>query len=234
MARSGPSPRSYSRRTRSRRSRTASTSATGHSSCAPAYTGLRWGELAELKVNRVDFLRRRAEITEILTEVDGALSFGPPKTKSSRATLSLPLPVVELLAAQVAAYPDPDAERGLVCTTHDGTPLRRSNFARRVWRPACIAAGVGKLVDDETINKTHYQRPTFYDLRHATASWLVHAGANPLDVAAKLRHARISTTLGAYGHLYPGVDERLDGLLESTFADASADVSRTFRGLEGA
>ena len=63
------------------------------------YTGLRWGELAGLEVGRVDFLRRRVDIAEILVEVDGTLSFGPPKTKTSRTTLSLPAPVVELLAA---------------------------------------------------------------------------------------------------------------------------------------
>jgi len=75
--------------------------------------------------------------------------------------------------------------------------------------------------------------PTFHGLRHATASWLIDAGANPLEVAAQLRHAKVTTTLGTYGHLFPGTDERVDGLLESTFAEAGANVSRTFRGLVG-
>ena len=148
--------------------------------------------------------------------------------KASQATLSLPVPVVELLAAQVAAYPDPEPRRGLVFTSGEGTPLRRSNFARRIWRPACIAAGVAAIT-----NENRYRGPTFHDLRHATVSWLIHAGANPLEVAAKLHHTRISTTLGTYVHLYPGVDERLDGLLESTFAVAGAIIPRTIPGLEG-
>jgi integrase len=33
-----------------------------------AYTGLRWGELAGLRVPRVDFLRRRIDVAEVLTE----------------------------------------------------------------------------------------------------------------------------------------------------------------------
>ena len=74
---------------------------------------------------------------------------------------------------------------------------------------------------------------TFHDLRHATASWLIHAGANPLEVAAKMRHAKVATTLGVYGHLFPGTDERVDGLLEATFAEAGADEPRTSRGLAG-
>ena len=58
--------------------------------------------------------------------------------------------------------------------------------------------------------------------------------ANPLEVASKLRHTRGPvTTLGTYGHLFPGTDERLDGLLEATFDEAGADRSWTNRGLSG-
>jgi integrase len=38
-----------------------------------AYTGVRWGELAALRVRRLDLLRRRAEIVESVAEVRGAL-----------------------------------------------------------------------------------------------------------------------------------------------------------------
>jgi integrase len=203
---------------------------------AAAYTGLRWGELAALRVTRVDFLRRRVAVENTLVEVDGAMSFGAPKTKQSRANLSVPTPVVELLAAQIATYPDPDPDRGLVFTSDQGTPLRRSNFARRVWQPACIAAGLGAMVEVEETGKKRYRGATFHDLRHATASWLIDAGANPLEVAAKLRHAKVTTTLSVYGHLFPGVDARVDGFLEAMFEGAGenpADSSRTSRGLSG-
>jgi integrase len=43
---------------------------------------------------------------------------------------------------------------------------------------------------------------TFHALRHACASWLIADRANPVEVAAKLRHTRVSTTLGVYGHLF--------------------------------
>jgi integrase len=199
-----------------------------------AYTGLRWGELAAVRVARLDFLRRRVAVENTLVEVDGAMSFGAPKTKQSRANLSLPVPVVELLAAQVATYPDPDPDRGLVFTSDQGTPLRRSNFARRIWQPACVAAGLGAMVDVEEAGNKRYRGATFHDLRHATASWLIDAGANPLEVAAKLRHAKVTTTLSVYGHLFPGVDERVDGFLEAMYERAGenpADRSRTNRRL---
>jgi integrase len=66
----------------------------------------------------------------------------------------------------------------------------------------------------------------FHDLPHACASWLIHAGANPLEVAAKLRHARVTTTLATYGHLFPGTDDRLDALLADTYAESLAAQPR--------
>lgn len=172
-----------------------------------AYTGLRWGELTGLRVQRIDFLRRRIDVAQILIEVDGELSFGPPKTRTSRALVSFPPFLTDELAAHVAAFADPEPQRGLVFTSDDGAPLRRSNFRRRVWVPAVAAAGAPPAA-------------RFHDLRHACASWLIHAGANPLEVAAKLRHARVTTTLATYGHLFPGTDERLDALLAETYENA--------------
>jgi integrase len=188
--------------------------------CA-AYTGLRWGELAGLEVGRVDFLRRRIDVASVLIEVNGELSLGaPPKTKASRSTVSVPVPIIEVLGQHVAGYPDPDTDRGLMFTSEDGSLLRRSNFRRRIWQPALRDAELPKSA-------------TFHDLRHACASWLIHAGANPLEVAQKLRHTKVTTTLSVYGHLFEGTDARLDGLLEEAFAGAGVDFSRTSRGLTG-
>ena len=54
-----------------------------------AYCGLRFGELAALRVRNVDPLRRRLAIEESATEVDGAMVFGPPKSHQRR---SVPVP----------------------------------------------------------------------------------------------------------------------------------------------
>lgn len=176
-----------------------------------AYTGLRWGELAALRVERVDLTARRLDVAETLTEVDGALSFGPPKTPKSRGLVPFPAALGVVLVEHLGIYTAPG---GLVFTSGDGGPLRRSNFRRRVWAPAAARAG---LPDGAT----------FHDLRHACASWLIHAGASPLEVAEQLRHSRPTTTLGLYAHLFPGTDERVAGLLDATFQEAqdAADAS---------
>src|SRR3712207_6900953 len=48
------------------------------------YTGLRWGEAAALRARRVDLLRERIEAAESVTDVDGRMMFGPPKSHARR------------------------------------------------------------------------------------------------------------------------------------------------------
>ena len=59
-----------------------------------AFTGLRFGELAALKVRRFDAGRRRLNIVESVTEVGSTLVWTTPKTHQTR---SVPVP------AQLAA-----------------------------------------------------------------------------------------------------------------------------------
>ena len=54
-----------------------------------AFTGLRFGELAALRVRRVDLGRHRLTIAESVTEVGGRLSWTTPKTHHTR---SVPFP----------------------------------------------------------------------------------------------------------------------------------------------
>jgi integrase len=44
-----------------------------------AYTGVRFGEMAALRVRRLDPLKRRVEIAEAVTSVNGALVWRTPK-----------------------------------------------------------------------------------------------------------------------------------------------------------
>jgi integrase len=66
-----------------------------------AYGGLRIGELAGLRRNRVDLLHGTVQVAEIVVEVRGVLHTGPPKTRASRRTVGLPRFVVEELAVHL-------------------------------------------------------------------------------------------------------------------------------------
>lgn len=161
-----------------------------------AGTGLRWGELAGLPVSRLDLLRRRLEVVQTLSDVNGALSLGPPKTASSRRTISLPPMLVYALGRHLRGH------RGeLAFTGPDGGPLRRSNFYARVWRPAVVAAGLSPA-------------PRFHDLRHSHVAMLISAGVPLKAIQQRMGHSSIVMTMDRYGHLLSDVDEQLVAGLE--------------------
>ena len=62
--------------------------------------------------------------------------------------------------------------------------LHYANFNRRVFRPACLAAGL--------------QGVTFHTLRRTHATMLVDAGVNPKVIQQRIGHRSIQTTLGVY------------------------------------
>lgn len=73
-----------------------------------AYGGLRWGEVAALRRRRCDLLRRRLEVAEAVSDVNGRLVYGPTKT-FERRWVRLPDFLVERLARDLEEVgPDPD------------------------------------------------------------------------------------------------------------------------------
>ncbi len=97
------------------------------------YAGLRWGELAGLRVERVNLLRRSIVVVEQLNELAGKLSWGPPKTAAGRRAVSIPGALAQMIEVQLTR---PEVIRsGLVFPTPLGEAMRRSNFARRIWAP---------------------------------------------------------------------------------------------------
>ena len=87
-----------------------------------AYVGLRWGELAGLRVTKVDPLRRTILVDEQLLDVNGKLSWGPPKTRAGVRTVTMPGAVAELLGSHLATLPV--RRSGLVFPTVTGLPRR--------------------------------------------------------------------------------------------------------------
>jgi integrase len=183
-----------------------------------AYTGLRWGELAGLRVKRVDLLHRQITVAEQLVEVRGRLAFGPPKTSAALRTVTLPAVAAEALAEHLGGYAEAGPD-GLVFPAERGGPIRRSNFTRRVWIPATRAAGVEGL--------------RFHDLRHTAATLAVAAGASTRELMVRMGHSSSAAAL-RYQHVMAGRDAAiaaaLDELVQAAWAqteDAAAARSGT-------
>jgi integrase len=176
-----------------------------------AYTGLRWGEMAALRVRDVDPLRRRMLIARSVTEDNGRLIFDTTKTGEER---TVPLP--RFLAEQITASFAGKGPDDLVFQGTRGGVLRNGNFNRRTFGPAAIAIGEPRL--------------TPHGLRPTAASLAIAAGGNVKVVQQMLGHATASMTLDLYGHLFPDqlddVADRLD-VIGRAAADVFADYLRT-------
>jgi integrase len=181
-----------------------------------AYTGLRWGEMAALRVQDFDMLRRRVNVSRSVTE-SGGLVWRPPKTWERR---SVPFPAV--LCDELAALMVGKARDDLVFTDQRGGVLRNSNWRARVFRPAVA-----------TCQATDGTFPTItpHDLRHTAASLAVSAHANVKAVQRMLGHAKASMTLDIYADLFDedldGVADRLDLAIRSTADQLRTGVYQT-------
>ena len=54
-----------------------------------------------------------------------------------------------------------------------------------------------------------------HDIRHSHVSLLVDQGADPLLVARRVGHKRVTTTLETYSHLYPDKGAAMASALET-------------------
>ncbi len=178
-----------------------------------AYGGLRIGELAGLRRERVDLLHGTIEVVEIVTEVRGVLHIGPPKTRASRRRVSLPRTVLAALEEHLQARRAPSE---FVFPAPAGGPMRIPHFRSRFWRSATRRADLEGL--------------RIHDLRHTAVALWIAAGSHPKEVSARAGHTSVSFTLDRYGHQYPEADDalrtRLDALIAAAVPEPSAPVLR--------
>jgi integrase len=68
----------------------------------------------------------------------------------------------------------PSADRSLVFTSSEGTPMGHGNFYRRAWLPAVKDAGLAGV--------------HFHDLRHAGNHYTASTGANMRELMERMGH----------------------------------------------
>ncbi len=183
--------------------------------------GLRFSEVAALRVGQIDTDRGMLSVTETLTrDAHGRPVFGPPKSTASGRTVAMPHPLSELLAQHLATRgltkADPDA---LVFTAPDGGPIRYANWRNRVWVPACRAAGVPNLA--------------FHDLRRTNATALVALGVDVKTAQQRLGHSDVRMTIGLYAQVEQQADRAAAEQLGALFMP-KPDESRPTSAADGA
>ena len=163
-----------------------------------AYTGIRWGELAGLRVRHLDLLRRRISLTDNAVTVGSRIVVGPLKGHRSR-TVSLPGFVVEALAPLCQGK----GRDELLWTDAKGEPVKPP-ASKDSWLSGAVKRAIKA---DPT-----FPRVTAHDLRHTYASLAISSGANVLVVQRQLGHRSAAITLDVYADLF---DTDLDAVAQA-------------------
>lgn len=161
-----------------------------------AYTGLRFGEFAALKVGSVDLGRRRLLVEQSVTEINGVMVWSDVKTHQRR---SVPYP--GFLDSAMADQVQGCRRDEILFPGRGGNPIREGN-ARRDWFDRAV-----------TTSGVDYLTP--HELRHTAASLAVRSGASVLAVQRMLGHASAAMTLDTYADLF---DDDLDQVMAKVTA----------------
>jgi integrase len=181
-------------------------------------TGLRWGELAGLRVgDLVDVPGRGLRVQRAVLASRGGGELYVDSVKNRRART---VPLVAELVPIVDRWAAGKDAGDTLFTAPAGGLLRESNWKRGLgWREAIRTIG----------------QPSFrvHDLRHTAASIWLASGADPKVVQAILGHATASMTMDLYGHL---LDANLWSAAKRVEAveDDFEGTSREFGGTTGA
>lgn len=168
-----------------------------------ATTGMRQGELFGLQWKHIDLVNAAIMVEQSLTECDGKVEINGPKTFGSRRRIDLPAACCQLLKDLWANLsPQERSRSSLVFTSPLGSPFRKSNFQRNVWKKALLKADIP------------YRK--FHSLRHSMASLLLAENVNPKVVQERMGHKNIQITLDTYSHMIPTIQadaaRRFDGM----------------------
>lgn len=161
-----------------------------------AGAGLRVSEVSGLRVCDVDTMRQTITVNGQVKP--GGRKWVPvPKSEKSRRVIPVPQFVVDTIVLQLKEHPQPDRKAAVF-------PYR-GDAADRSWHDR---GDMGQYM--RVVCKAHGLRPvTMHDLRHFYASALIAGGATVPEVQDALGHAKPSTTLNTYTHLWPRADEKL-------------------------
>lgn len=167
-----------------------------------AYCGLRWGEVAGLRVRDIDFLRRRVSVHENAVKVGAQTVVGTLKSHKAR---TVPLP--RFVAAELAVTCEGRGRDDLLWRSAAGTYLGPPS-SHDSWLS-------GAVTRCRSADPT-FPSVTAHALRHTAASLAISAGANVKAVQKMLGHASAAMTLDVYADLFDddltAVADRLDAI----------------------
>lgn len=166
------------------------------------WTGIRIGELLALTTEDVDMERNLLTVNKSYQRLRGKDVVTAPKTPKSNRTVNLP----DFLVADIRAYrkehPQQPGDRLL--------PVSKTCLEHEMHR-GILQSGMPRI--------------RIHDLRHSHVSLLIELGFSAKEIAERLGHENIETTLNTYSHLYPNKQARIADRLEAFYREQTGAAS---------
>lgn len=161
------------------------------------WTGIRLGELLALTVGDIDLEKQVISINKSYQRIDKRDVITEPKTPKSKRVITIP----EFLAVDLRDY----LNSLYHCRKHDRLlPVTKYYLEHEIKRG---------------VEKSGVKRIRIHDIRHSHASLLVEMGFSPLEIADRLGHEKVETTLNTYSHLYPNKQVKLAQKLNNLYKE---------------
>lgn len=165
-------------------------------------TGGREGEIAALEDKHIDFSKKTITFEQMIIDKKdtGATLHHYTKTKTAKE-VSVPDELLTMIKRHIF---DKRADRNFVRIDNEwskhkflfsnveGKPKRVSSFYNRWTR---------------FVKRHNLRYITFHDLRHSSATWMLHQGVNMKVIQERLGHKKISTTMDIYAHVLKEADQ---------------------------
>lgn len=166
--------------------------------------GLRIGELMGLKWKHIDFKNSTIEIEQASQYLPGEGTFTKdPKNESSNRIISMPRPTMRILKI----HETNEKEKMLKCGELWEGGNFKDSFILTQWNGNPMYPGTPSKWFSNFIKRKGLKKITFHQLRHTSATMLIHAGLNIRALSARLGHSNTSTTLNIYSHALKSADE---------------------------
>ena len=161
------------------------------------WTGMRIGELLALTPADINFVEKTISISKSYQRIKRKDVITPPKTPKSNRIITVP----DFLLADIKDYMN--SMYGLKDTDRL-FPLTKSFIEHEMQRG---------------IKNSGVKRIRVHDIRHSHCALLFEMGIAPLEVADRLGHERVETTLNIYAHIYPNKQKHLSDKLEQVYRE---------------
>jgi integrase len=174
-------------------------------------TGMRRNEMLALRWRDINLDGSRLTIEQSLEQTRAlGVRTKAPKTERGRRTIALPAHIVTELRQHWREQQEQRLGMGLgkapddspVFAAADGRHLSPNAITKR-WPRAMAAIGMPAV--------------TLHSLRHTHASMLIAKGVDILTISRRLGHSSPTITLGVYGHLIHGTDDRAAAIMDEAF-----------------